>query len=71
MRLLHQRYTLYALNSSLLFFCSPSLSHSYLDGVDTYIFVPQGTAQSLTVHRATGDVLINRVSCLVLLLVVH
>ena len=37
--------------------------HSYLDGIDTYIFVPEGTAQSLTVHRATGDVLINRVSC--------
>ncbi|KAF9535466.1 inositol/phosphatidylinositol phosphatase [Crepidotus variabilis] len=31
----------------------------FTDRTDTYIFVPEGETQSLTVHRSTGDIVVN------------
>ena len=31
----------------------------YSERNDTYIFVPEGEAQSLTIHRSSGDIVLN------------
>jgi hypothetical protein len=61
MKSLHQRLTLQA-----LFFISPLVnlisSSRYTEGLDAYTFVPPEpvTAQSLTIYRSSGDIVVNR-----------
>jgi len=57
MRPLHQRYTLSVRSYDP--HIKGSFHFRYTERNDTYIFVPEGEAQSLTIHRSSGDIVLN------------
>jgi hypothetical protein len=59
MQLLHQRLQLSVFPPFLLYLSLIPLR--YTQGNDTYIFVPPDTAgaQSLTIHRSSGELVLN------------
>ena len=59
MRALHQSYTLCASNAILICGLLISSYGRFTERNDTYIFVPEGDAQSLTVNRSSGELSLN------------
>lgn len=59
MRFLHQRLSL-SVTIPYYFLDSSPIVSRFIDGNDSYIFVPDGTdVQTLTVHRHSGEIVLN------------